>query len=194
MKVDVKLTGDKELARKLKELSRVAQAKNLERAAMAGSLPILNAAKENVHEDLNTTGRGTGNLARSLHSEVTESSDTYAEVATGTDLEYAAIHEFGGTIRPKNAEALAVPLTPEAKKYASPREFPRKLHVQVSEDGKAFLAGARGKPYYILLKSVTIPARPYLRPAIDENETKIVNAVQRILKKAVEAAAAGGAN
>lgn len=49
-------------------------------------------------------------------------------------VRYALIHELGGTITPKTAKALAIPLP---------------------DGGVAFA------------KSVTIPARPYLRPAAD---------------------------
>lgn len=43
----------------------------------------------------------TGNLRRSLTIEQDKTS-----VAVGTDLVYAPIHEFGGTIRPKSAKFL----------------------------------------------------------------------------------------
>lgn len=70
------------------------------------------------------------------------------------DVVYARIHEEGGTIRPKNAKALAVPLP---------------------EGGIA------------LVQSVTIPARPYLRPAADVEYPKLAkrirNAYERPLKK-----------
>lgn len=35
-------------------------------------------------------------------------------------------------------------------------------------------------------KSVTLPARPYLRPAVDENEAKIIEAVEANLKIEIE--------
>jgi hypothetical protein len=58
---------------------------------------------------------------------------------TGTwgvrDVVYALIHEVGGTIVPKNAKALAIPMPDGSIRFAA---------------------------------SVTIPARPYLRPAGDK--------------------------
>jgi len=46
--------------------------------------------------------RQTGKLAQSLNWKLT--SDFSAKI--GTNIAYAAIHEFGGEIRPKNAKAL----------------------------------------------------------------------------------------
>jgi len=75
---------------------------NLVAAAEAGALPIQNAAKEKAR-------RRSGTLSRSIHTEVIEQSPTRVVVAIGTDLEYAAIHEFGGTIVPKNGQYLKFP-------------------------------------------------------------------------------------
>ena len=82
----------------------------------------------------------------------------------GTNLEYANIHQAGGTIKPNRAKKLAVPLTREAAKYDSPREFPRKLFIP---KGRMILAEARGKKaklvaHYALKDSVDVPARPFI--------------------------------
>lgn len=45
----------------------------------------------------------------------------------GTALPYAQIHQEGGTIHPVHARALAIPLTVEAERVGSPRQFPRRL-------------------------------------------------------------------
>jgi phage gpG-like protein len=47
-----------------------------------------------------------------------------------------------------------------------------------------FMAGGQ----WVTVKSVHIPARPYLRPACDENESKIADAVGYVLKDALEKA------
>ncbi|WP_048648950.1 hypothetical protein [Nitratireductor soli] len=61
------------------------------------------------------------------------------------DVVYARIQEEGGTIRPKKAKALAVPLP---------------------DGGVA------------LVQSVTIPARPYLRPAADTHYPKLAKRIR----------------
>lgn len=72
------------------------------------------------------------------------------------DVAYARIHEEGGTIVPRNAEALAIPQP---------------------DGGVAFVS------------SVTIPARPYLRPAADREYPKLAKRI----RKAFERGSTGGA-
>lgn len=108
-----------------------------------------------------TTANGRGH--------VETMTDSYLDF--GTNLEYAALHQWGGTIRPKHAKALAIPLTKEAAKYSSPRDFPRALGM-VSRAGHPPLLvenkketgskGAQAIFHYVLKASVTIPARPFL--------------------------------
>lgn len=88
LKANVKITGDKELIAKFKRLEKAAQGAALVHAAQAGILPIQNEAIVKVAKD-------TGDLSRSIHTEVLVRRQTYAEVATGTDKEYAARIEFG---------------------------------------------------------------------------------------------------
>lgn len=80
----------------------------------------------------------------------------------GTNLEYAQIHQYGGTIVPVNAKALAVPLTSEAKRSGGPRRM-GDLHM-VWPNGKpsGTLRDSSGKAQFALVKSITIPARPFL--------------------------------
>lgn len=66
------------------------------------------------------------------------------------DVVYARIHELGGTITPKTAKALAVPLP---------------------EGGVA------------LVQSVTIPARPYLRPEADKEYPKLAGRIKKAFER-----------
>lgn len=60
-------------------------------------------------------------------------------ITIGTKMPYAAVHQFGATIRPKNAKALVFRL------------------------GRTGPRGGRSSGF-VRAKSVTIPARPYLGP------------------------------
>jgi hypothetical protein len=88
MASSIKLIGEKALLAKFKNLSKAARGSALEKAATAGILPIQNEAIVLVAKD-------TGTLARSIHTETVQKSNSYAEVATGTDVGYAARIEFG---------------------------------------------------------------------------------------------------
>ncbi len=93
---------------------------------------VVGTAKRNVREKLNTTGEAKGNLSRSISFDL-EDRNLRALVGPRRVV-YAAIHEFGGTIR------------------------------QV-----------RGSWHTV--RSVTIPARPYLHPALVANEANIEQAI-----------------
>lgn len=104
------------LDRKLAALSRLAQGDVLEQALHAGAQEIRNAAQDKAPYL-------TGTLRRSIHSETTEKSGTRVVVQVGTDLEYAAMQEFGGEIVPKNAKRLVFEVDGKkvfAKKVAIP--------------------------------------------------------------------------
>jgi phage gpG-like protein len=111
----------------------------------------------------------------------------------GTNDRRAPLLHFGGTVVPKTAQFLSLPLTREAMRSGSPRNFPRPLVVVKSKKGTLLLVekqpttkagkpkkGKKLNPYetalrqkfepaeagfipqYVLLKSVTVPARPFV--------------------------------
>lgn len=99
----------------------------------------------------------------------------------GTNVPYAAIHQFGGTIRPINVKYLAIPLDKQAAKIR-PRDLERQTFVIKSKKGNLLLmerllkySGQRGKrflskgkfklvtrPRYLLKDQVNIPQRKFL--------------------------------
>jgi phage gpG-like protein len=68
------------------------------------------------------------------------------------------------------------------------------VYARIHEFGGMIAAKAGGALRFMIdgqwisTKSVQIPARPYLRPAADENESKIADAVGYVLKDALEKA------
>lgn len=86
-KLHATLHGVDDLRAKFKQLQGATQGAVLRSAVTAGALPIQNTAVGAVPVD-------TGNLKRSIHTEVT-GSKTYAEANIGTDVSYAAYVEFG---------------------------------------------------------------------------------------------------
>ena len=178
MKTTVVILGEPELQAWFNDLDAALSEEALVSAAQSGGLPIQNLAKEKAPKRTRT-------LSRSIHMEVAKRSSSYVEIAIGTDLESAPIHEFGGTITPKNAKFLAIPVTEEARQYVSPRNFPRELHFVLGKTGGVLLDD-NDTAHYLLKKSVTIPARPYMRPAADEGEAEAVETIRGVLLAKLE--------
>lgn len=119
MPIQVTVSGVPAMQEKLRRLGAEFQGRTLQRALAAGALVIQNEAKQRAPYR-------TGTLRRSIHIGGFEglASDfqagsgqpggvpgpegvgTRVAVFVGTDLEYAAQREFGGTIVPRNASAL----------------------------------------------------------------------------------------
>lgn len=177
--IRVTITGMNELMAAFEAAQGAASGKMLARAALAGALPVQNAAKAKAPWKTRT-------LSRSIHSELETEAETYAEVVVGTDVEYAAIQEFGGVITPKNARYLAIPLTGAAEAAISPLNFPGKLRP-VFYGSEGVMVDETGAAQYALKNSVTIPAHPYLRPALDENGDAAAAAMGAALRQQLEA-------
>ena len=102
----------------------------------------------------------------------------------GKEVRYAAIHEYGGTVRPKNGRYLRIPMG-AAVTGAGVDRFTTPLRqsgaglfrVQKAEDGRLFLVKTvgkgKGQPWYRLVTSARIPARPYLHPTIERVKLRI---------------------
>jgi len=93
----------------------------------------------------------------------------------------AFIHEYGGTIVPRNAKALTIPIAAEARgrrarsfadTFLLTRDGKAPLIMQTQSDGSV-------KPLYVLLKSVTLPARPFIKPPESDINTVMVPRIRR---------------
>lgn len=87
IKLNVSFHGDEELKRNLKAMGDRAE-KVLRPATLSGGEIIVTTAKPKCRKK-------TGNLRRSIHAEVVSASATRVVVKAGTDVVYAAPHEFG---------------------------------------------------------------------------------------------------
>ena len=133
--------------------------------------------------------RRTGRLMNTWGEtkKVTESGDTVTGSMSSAGVPYAAIHEFGGTIKPKG-KALAIPLPSNRRADGTPKITIQELfgglgsRVFTTKNGVVMLATA-GKnkskfaqltPMFVFKKSVTIPARPYIRPALAATQDVIL--------------------
>ena len=137
----------------------------------------------------------TGRLQASFDKEVqvTPGAQTIVTARLGYlhGPSWVGIHEYGGTIRPTNAQYLAIPLTAAARSAGSPRQYPGGLFAQTSQRGNLLLfqrTEAGIEPVYLLRSEVTIPARPALRPTVE----KFTPIVTQDLKGAVRQLFQGG--
>jgi len=113
-------------------------------------------------------GRDTGQMVRSIFG-FADTSPGGVKLTWGSPLAYALTYDQGATITPNPPRRLlAVPLTPEAKRF-KPREFPRPLHLfpfsrnQRPRSLVEFTRRGVIAVYALLLKAV-IPKRPFLAP------------------------------
>lgn len=92
----------------------------------------------------------------------------------GTNVIYARIHEFGGVIRPKNKKYLRF-------KVLSSMRF-------MSLRGNKRLRNPVGSYRWVATKKVTIPARPFMRPAIEDagNQAMVVEILKQKVEEALE--------
>ena len=151
----------------------------------------------------------TGRLSQSIAGKIEPGSASDAvkltlsaggRVAAGADVKYAATHEFGATITPKNAKMLRIPFPggpaltgAGVDRFATPLRATGAgiFAIQKTAGGKLVLVNtaARGKaasrPWYILKQSVKIPARPFLRPAFDEVAATIPAVIEKAIRRAV---------
>lgn len=179
------VVGKDALLRKFRSLSEVAQGMTLARTVQVGAMPIVNGAKQNIKdEELIRTRQ----LSRSIHAEISMRGPAVAEAEIGTDLEYGPIHEFGGTIRPKSAKYLAIPV---GTYKGSPLKHPR-LKIRITNAGNLVMVDSMGRVQYVLKTSVEIPARPYMRPAFDEKKQDAIDDMGRAFARLVTKAAAEG--
>lgn len=145
--------------------------------------------------------RRTMNLVRSSNIAVTDKGTPLERVRGvysigGDRARYAQIHEYGGVVKARG-KLLAVPLT-AAKTAAGvargrPRDFDDVVFIQ-TKAGKKLLMRPTGPggdlvPWWILLPSVTIPARMGLRAlwkkaVIGNSEEMLRGAAERAFVKA----------
>ena len=137
-----------EVSSQLKKLGRAVTGDQLDRALLFGGSVIERETKKNIRKQGLID---VGNLRASIRAQ----RDRPGVVIVGTNVIYAAIHEFGGVITAKNKPMLVF-----------------KINGQ-----------------WIRKRSVTIPARPYLRPAFDSHKNKAVDKVGDVLKAQIRTAA-----
>lgn len=187
-------SGLTERLAEVQRVLRIGMKKEITRAALLGERAaklLLTGPSLNVR---------SGRLRGSVRSEVIDDGSSGWAIALragggAKDVRYAAIHEYGGTIRPINGKYLAIPL-PIARtaagvsRYKSPRDMGNKLRFAMSNNGNPLLVEAKGpnagRPWYVLRRSVVMPARPYLAPAMAQVEAGLEARLASLFERAIE--------
>ena len=175
------VSGTKELSQIFNNLEAAAQGALLGNVAMAGANVVVREVKGNIKKlDLIKTR----DLSRSIHAELRSASETQATAAAGTGLVYGPIHEFGGVIKPKARKYLAIPV---GTYTGSPLNHPD-LEIRDAGGDTLVMVDGSGNVQYVLKTSVVIPARPYMRPAVDENKSEIEKEMSDVFVDQINAA------
>ena len=124
-------------------------------------------------------GGQTLSLSRRLRNSITYTA-TGSSATVGTNVVYAAIHQFGGTVRAKNAQFLSIPVTPAARAAGSPRNMAG-LHVAQTLKGQFILVNDKGVTQFLLRNQVTIPARPFLGVSAGDR-VELIGVAERFLQ------------
>jgi len=133
-------------------------------------------------------GKDTGTLGRSIQVDAGKADQL--RVRIGTNVPYGRIQEFGGTIRPKNVKRLPVPLNREAKFMQRRGSLRSQSLTLIPRRGKDPLLVVKTKngmrPMFVLKKSVTLPARPFVAPT----RSRVLGRVLDLVAKGVTASVA----
>jgi len=104
---------------------------------------------------------------------------------------YAGIQETGGTIYPRNAKALAIPISDEAKLHASPREMDGL--VLISRPGKppilARTSGGQLEVHWVLVASVTLQPTHWLSTGVERAAPEMARVMLMELQQFLDKAA-----
>jgi HK97 gp10 family phage protein len=153
---EIIIIGMPELREKMGQMTDAVTGEALMTAATSGAKLIETQAKINVP-------KRTGNLARSMHTLPVHSSRNSAVVSVGTNVEYAAMIEFG-YVGPQDVSA----------HFRTIKEaFGRPLRFPVT-------AGVRAH-----VRQINRPAQPYLRPALDSTRGAVVAEISAVLRAIV---------
>lgn len=179
------------------ELRRV-----LMRELVTVALDAEGRAKENATTSMNVR---TGTLRRAIAGTVEAKTDGMQLVLSaggrtgGKDLRYAKIHEYGGTIRPREKKWLTIPVgaakTKAGVARGSARMFPD-LRLQPSANApqqKAYLVrdvgrgkSARTEILFVLVRRVQMPGKRYLARAWEQVPADAQLAMQATITKVLQ--------
>lgn len=119
-------------------------------------------------------GAGQGGLSESVRGWMISTTEPLGAIGVPGNYPaaaYAGIQETGGTIYPRTAKALAIPISDEAKLHASPREMDGLVLIDRKAKGKppilARVSGDHVEVHWVLVASVTLQATGWLSHGVE---------------------------
>ena len=113
--------------------------------------------------------------------------------ASSDIMAIAHAHEYGATIKPKKGKYLAIPLTKEAQAAGSPRAFSDLYFVNAKggnllmvRDKKKHGGKTESETMYLLVKSVTLPERSFIRASFDAQQDELGGIVTKAMVKMLD--------
>lgn len=117
----------------------------------------------------------------------------------GQGLPYPRIQEEGGTILPVNGQFLAIPMDDVLTASGVPRFQPRDAESAGydriffspigTQLGMFGVMGGQVSLLFLLVRSVTIPARPTVAPTLDANRAWIEGRLKGVVDESIKAGA-----
>ena len=112
----------------------------------------------------------------------------------GKYIPYSGVHETGKEMTPKKSQFLKIPFNPEWQMLKNRKMYPKKedTYIQRSSAGNLIVfSRATREPLFVLVKSVKIPARPFIRPAREATRTKVIDILGQVVPITVRAGNGG---
>lgn len=153
-------------------------------------------------------GGPPGTVTNRLRNSIQKTPPANGATMVGTNEKYARKQEYGGLIKAKNKKYLTIPVNAEAAQMRANTKDLRTQNLTFRKGphrGVAFLwrtvkgKNARSQLMFVLKPTVRLPARPFLRPATtnQDSRARVAKAFAAgfnfEIRKAFKAAAAAGA-
>lgn len=169
--------GGKELVRALRGLPREVRQKVLVGAMLAGGGIVQQSASDRAPRDPSPNRRRKRRLADSIKTVVTEEGPSFVAVNVMTRDPVAHLVEFGHQNVPRGPTRRRVSITRVSKSGRSSTRFA----VDPTETRTRRTGTVRGKQF--------TPAKPFMRPAFDENREAVLRKIGEVLGVGIEAEA-----
>lgn len=179
--MSMRFEGGRELARALRELPAIVAAELLETAVLSAGGILRAAAAAKVPRGEIRRRPGTIRLADSLQVKTAELTRSQVVVEVGTKVPYAHLIEYGHQIVPRGPSRRKLSITTVRISKSTGRQV---VSVRTGLDpGEAIRQRRlRGDAP----ASGFVAARPFLRPAFDENTDVMLRRISEVLGKGIE--------